>query len=43
VLPLYQKPTFIAVSSNVVGVRDNATNAGPAYNVQEWGLTTTAN
>jgi peptide/nickel transport system substrate-binding protein len=38
VLPLFQKPTFLAVNNNVVGVRDNPTSAGPAYNNQEWGL-----
>jgi len=38
VLPLYQKPVFIAVSSQFVNIRNNATNAGPAYNMQAWGL-----
>lgn len=41
VLPLYQKPTFLAVNSNLIGIRDNPTSAGPAYNVQYWGLTNT--
>ncbi len=38
VLPLFQKPTFLAVYSNMANVRDNATSVGPPYNVQEWGL-----
>jgi peptide/nickel transport system substrate-binding protein len=38
VLPLFAKPTFLAVSSKFVNVRDNATSIGPPYNVQEWGL-----
>jgi peptide/nickel transport system substrate-binding protein len=37
-LPLYQKPTFIAVRDNVANVRDNATLDGPTYNIDEWGL-----
>jgi peptide/nickel transport system substrate-binding protein len=41
VLPLYTKPVFIAVYSDYVNIRNNPTNAGPAYNVQEWGLKTT--
>jgi peptide/nickel transport system substrate-binding protein len=38
VLPLYQKPTFLAVQNRFVNMRDNATNVGPPYNVAEWGL-----
>jgi peptide/nickel transport system substrate-binding protein len=38
VLPLFQKPTYLAVYSNMVNIRDNATSVGPPYNVQEWGL-----
>lgn len=38
VLPLFQKPTFLAVYSNMVNIRDNPTSVGPPYNVQEWGL-----
>lgn len=38
VLPLYQKPTFLAVQNRFVNMRDNATNVGPAYNTGEWGL-----
>jgi peptide/nickel transport system substrate-binding protein len=39
VLPLFQKPTFLAAYSNIVNLRDNATSVGPPYNVQDWGLT----
>ncbi|OIJ68551.1 ABC transporter family substrate-binding protein [Streptomyces mangrovisoli] len=38
VLPLYQKPTFLAVQTRYVNMRNNATNVGPAYNTGEWGL-----
>jgi peptide/nickel transport system substrate-binding protein len=38
VLPLYQKPTFLALQKRYVNVRNNSTNAGPPYNTQEWGL-----
>ncbi|MGC9669471.1 ABC transporter family substrate-binding protein [Planosporangium sp. 12N6] len=38
VLPLFQKPTLLAVNSRFANVRDNATSFGPTYNVQEWGL-----
>jgi len=37
-LPLFQKPTLLAVSSSLVNIRDNPTNSGPPYNVQEWGV-----
>jgi peptide/nickel transport system substrate-binding protein len=36
-LPLYQKPTFLAVYNKWVNIRDNATGQGPPYNAQEWG------
>lgn len=36
-LPLFQKDTMIAFSSNLVNVRDNLTSAGPTYNLQDWG------
>jgi peptide/nickel transport system substrate-binding protein len=39
VLPLFQKPTFLAAYNNIVNLRDNATSFGPPYNVQAWGLT----
>jgi len=38
VLPLYQKPTFLAVYKDFANIRDNATSSGPTYNIQEWGL-----
>ncbi|MGI8762237.1 MAG: ABC transporter substrate-binding protein [Jatrophihabitantaceae bacterium] len=31
-LPLYQKPTLLAFDSNVKGLADNATSAGPLWN-----------
>lgn len=37
VLPLFQKPVFLAVYNNFVNIRNNANNSGPAYNIQEWG------
>jgi peptide/nickel transport system substrate-binding protein len=42
VLPLFQKPTFLAAYSNIANIRDDATNTGPTYNVQEWGLRASA-
>jgi peptide/nickel transport system substrate-binding protein len=38
VLPLFQKPTYLAVYANLANVRDNATSTGPPYNTQEWGV-----
>jgi peptide/nickel transport system substrate-binding protein len=38
VLPLFQKPTYLAAYSNIVNMRDNATSVGPPYNDQEWGI-----
>lgn len=38
VLPLYQKPTILAVQTRFVNMRDNATIVGPPYNIAEWGL-----
>lgn len=38
VLPLFQKPTFLAAYKNIINLRDNATSVGPPYNVQGWGL-----
>jgi peptide/nickel transport system substrate-binding protein len=37
VLPLFQKPVFLAVYSKFVNIRNNANLSGPAYNIQEWG------
>lgn len=39
-LPLYQMPTFIAFDPKLGNVRDNSTQIGPAYNIQQWGLKT---
>lgn len=41
-LPLFQKDTMIAFSSDLVNVRDNLTSAGPTYNLQQWGYSATA-
>jgi peptide/nickel transport system substrate-binding protein len=37
VLPLFQKPVFLAVYNTFVNIRNNANNSGPAYNMHEWG------
>jgi len=37
VLPLFQKPTFLAVYSQFLFIRNNPNNSGITYNVQEWG------
>ncbi|GAA2609945.1 ABC transporter family substrate-binding protein [Dactylosporangium fulvum] len=37
VLPLVQKPTLTFTYSDYVNIRDNATQWGPTYNIQEWG------
>jgi peptide/nickel transport system substrate-binding protein len=37
-LPLFQKAVLLAVYSDFANVRNNATSAGPTYNMQEWGL-----
>lgn len=39
-LPLYQNPTFIAFYPKLGNVRDNSTQTGPAYDIQQWGLKT---
>lgn len=36
VLPLYQKPTFLAFHDNVHNMEDNSTNEGPTWNIEEW-------
>ncbi|MGH3896764.1 MAG: ABC transporter family substrate-binding protein [Pseudonocardiaceae bacterium] len=38
VLPLYQKPTFIALYDTIANVRNNSSLDGPPYNVAEWGF-----
>lgn len=40
-VPLYQKPTFLAVRNKFVNIRDNSTSEGPFYNSQQWGLAKT--
>jgi peptide/nickel transport system substrate-binding protein len=40
VLPLYQKPTFIALYDTIANVRDNSSLDGPPYNVAEWAFRT---
>ncbi len=37
-IPLYQKPTFLAYSSTVDGIEDNATSVGPLWNSEKWSL-----
>ncbi|HEV2347420.1 MAG TPA: ABC transporter family substrate-binding protein [Actinocrinis sp.] len=37
-LPLYQKPTLIAFDPKLGNVRDNSTQIGPTYDIQQWGL-----
>ena len=37
-LALFQKPVLLAVYSDFVNIRNNATAAGPTYNMSEWGL-----
>ena len=36
-IPLYQKPTVLAYTSNLLNVRENASVQGPLWNAQEWG------
>jgi glutathione transport system substrate-binding protein len=38
VMPLFQKPVFIAVYADYINIRNNATQAGQTYNIDEWGL-----
>jgi len=38
VLPLYQKPNFLAVTSNAVSIEAHTTFEGPFYNSQAWGV-----
>jgi peptide/nickel transport system substrate-binding protein len=37
-LPLFQKAVLLAVFSEFANIRNNATSAGPTYNMEEWGL-----
>ena len=41
-LPLYQKPTLLAFYDKYGNVRDNSTSVGPTYNIQQWGIKTSA-
>jgi peptide/nickel transport system substrate-binding protein len=38
VLPLYQKPTFLASYDNIANIRNNSTLDAPTYNMQSWGI-----
>jgi peptide/nickel transport system substrate-binding protein len=38
VLPLYQKPTFIALYNDVANIRNNSSLDGPQYNIAQWSL-----
>jgi peptide/nickel transport system substrate-binding protein len=38
VLPLFQKATFLAAYQNIANIRDDATQTGAPYNIQEWGI-----
>jgi peptide/nickel transport system substrate-binding protein len=40
-LPLYQKPTFIALYDDVANVRNNSSLDGPQYNIAQWGFRAT--
>lgn len=39
ILPLYQKPTFFAYSTELQGAEDNPTDQGPTWNSEDWFLT----
>ena len=36
-IPLYQKPTFLAVRNTYANIKDNATSEGPFYATPTWG------
>ena len=36
VLPLYQKPAFIALYDNIANIRNNSSLNGPQYNITQW-------
>lgn len=38
VLPLYQKPTFLASYDKVANIRNNSSLDTPTYNMAEWGI-----
>ncbi|WP_214407206.1 ABC transporter family substrate-binding protein [Pseudonocardia lacus] len=37
-IPLYQKPTYLAIKDNIANARDNASLDSPTYNIAQWGL-----
>jgi hypothetical protein len=43
VLPLFQRANFQVAKADYVNIRPNATQTGPTYNTEEWGLKATAN
>lgn len=38
VLPLYQKPTFIAIDDTIANIRDNPSPDAPSYNAADWAV-----
>jgi peptide/nickel transport system substrate-binding protein len=38
VMPMFQKPVFIAVYSDYINIRNNPNLNGQTYNIEEWGL-----
>ena len=36
ILPMYQKPTFLAYDKSVQNMIDNATQLGPTWNAEDW-------
>jgi peptide/nickel transport system substrate-binding protein len=36
-IPLYQKPTYLAVRNTFANIKENATNEGPFYDTPTWG------
>jgi glutathione transport system substrate-binding protein len=39
-IPLYQKPTYLAIKDNIGNARDNPSLDSPTYNIEQWGLKT---
>jgi len=35
-LPLYQKPTYFVYKTKIKGMKDNPSNAGPVWNIEDW-------
>ena len=42
IVPLYQKPTFFGWRDAIIGPKDNATQWGPTWNIEEWARTEAA-